>query len=171
MNVAIGTLEELLAHAHTLESEAVERYEELAEQMDVHNSPELADLFRKMAAVEQNHVDKVESLAADVPLPRLAPWDYRWQNPEGPETVPIGQGHYRMTPYQALSLVLACEERAYAFFDSVARQNPDPLIQSTAVLLAEEERQHAELLRQWLARYPEPEGDWQLDLDEPVSQE
>ena len=171
MNTAIRTWEELLAHAHALESEAVERYEELAGQMEVHNNPELAELFHEMAAIERKHVDQVESLAVDSRLPRLAPWDYRWQTPEAPETVPVGQSHYRLPPYQALSLMIACEERAQAFFEGVASDHPDPGVRATAIQMAAEEQQHAELLRQWQTRYPEPEPDWQVDLDEPVSQE
>jgi 2-oxoglutarate ferredoxin oxidoreductase subunit beta len=171
MNAVVHTLEELLAHAHALESEAVERYEALAEQMEVHNNPELAELFHQMAAVERKHVDKVENLAVDIKLPRLAPWGYRWQTPEAPETVPVGQSHYRLVPYQALSLMIACEERAQAFFEGVASDNPDSLVHAMAIQMAAEEKQHAELLRQWQNRYPEPEPDWQVDLDEPVSQE
>ena len=167
----INTLEELLAHAHALESEAVERYEELAEQMEAHNNPELAELFQKMAAVERKHVDKVEHLAGDNTLPRLAPWEYRWQSAESPESVPVGQSHYRLTPYQALSLMIACEERAQAFFAEVACTSPESTLRTMAAQMAQEETQHAELLRQWRNRYPEPEPGWEVDLDEPVSQE
>ena len=99
MNLVINTLDELLAHAHDLEREAVERYEDLAGQMEVHNKPELKSCS-KMAAIEQQHVDKVESHAGGQPRP-LAPWDYQWQTPESPESVPVGQGHYWMNPHQA----------------------------------------------------------------------
>ena len=170
MNLVINTLDELLAHAHELEREAVERYEELADQMEVHNQPELAKLFHKMAAIEQQHVDKVESLAGSQPRP-LAPWDYQWQTPESPESVPVGQSHYRMNPHQALTLVLACEERAEAFFAELAESTSDPAVRETAVQFAAEEKQHAELLKEWLARYPEPKADWRQDLDDPVAQE
>jgi rubrerythrin len=171
MTATIQTLPDLLAHAHALESEAAERYEELAEQMEVHHNLEVAELFRKMAAIEGKHIAKVESLASNLQLPRLAPWDYHWQDPEAPETVPVGQGHYRMTPYQALSLMLACEERALAFFTTVAGQHANLDVRAVAEQLAEEEREHLDLLRQWLSRYPEPAEDWQFDLDEPISQE
>ncbi len=170
MKHAINTLDELLAHAHILESEAVERYEDLADQMEVHNKPQLAELFHKMAAIERLHVDKVEALAGGQPE-RYAPWDYHWQTPESPESVPIGQGHYRMNPHQALTLMLACEERAEAFFAGVVKTAADPVTRETAAQFAAEEKQHAELLREWLARYPKPEADWQEDLDDPVSQE
>ncbi len=171
MSATIQTLEALLAHAHALESEAVERYEELAEQMEAHNNPELAGLFHQMAAIERKHVDKVEQLAVAVELPRLAPWDYHWPTAEAPESVPVGQSHYRLTPYHALSLMIACEERAQRFFEAVAHDQTDLMVRATAGRMAEEERQHAELLQQWRHRYPEPAADWNVDLDEPVSQE
>jgi rubrerythrin len=171
MTTVIETLPQLLAHATALEREAVERYEELAGQMEVHNNPELAELFYQMAAIEQKHVDQVQLMTADVRLPPLAPWEYAWQDPEGPESVPIGFGHYRLTPHQALQQMLACEERACAFFEHVVRTSQDTAVQALAWQFAEEERHHAELLRQWLTRYPQTTAEGEEDLDEPVSQE
>ncbi|MBL8252611.1 MAG: ferritin family protein [Candidatus Competibacter sp.] len=169
---AIATLEELLAHAHNLELEAVERYQELADQMVVHNQPDLVELFRTMVRVESLHVDKVRDLAADRELPRLAPWGYRWSTLESPESVPIGGESYGMTPRRALELVLASEERAYAFFAGVADSSSDLAVHQAATELAEEERQHAALLRGWLARYPaEADSREPLDMDEPVEQD
>jgi rubrerythrin len=168
----IATLDELLAHAHGLELEAVERYQELADQMIVHNQPELVELFQTMARVEGLHVDKVRDLATGRELPRIAPWEYRWSTLESPESVPIGRERYRMTPRQALELVLAGEERAHGFFAEVANSSPDPAARQTAAELAEEERQHAVLLREWLARYPAGTDSREpLDLDEPVEQD
>lgn len=169
---AIATLDELLAHAHRLELEAVERYQDLAEQMLVHNQPELAALFQTMSQIEGLHVDKMQDLAAGRELPVIAPWDYCWPTLESPESVPIGSQGYRMTPRQALELVLASEERAYDFFIGVASSSPDPTACQIAAELAEEEREHAVLLREWLNRYP-PETDSReaLDLDDAVAQD
>lgn len=171
MTTAIRTLDELLVHADALEREAVERYEELADQMAVHNQPEVAELFRNMAAIEGQHVNKVTELAAGRELPRLAPWEYRWPTLEAPESVPVGQGHYRMNVRQALELMLACEERARDFFAEVVRDCPDPAARATAATLAADEQRHAQLLREWLTRYPELSTIWQVDLDEPTAQE
>lgn len=169
---AIATLDELLAHAHGLEQEAMERYQELADQMRVHNQPELAGLFQTMVQVESLHVDKVRDLTANRELPRVAPWEYRWPTLEAPESVPIGQERYRMSPRRALELVLAGEERAHDFFAEVASSSPDPAARRTAAELAEEERQHAVLLREWLTRYPAGTGsDEPPDLDEPAAQD
>ncbi|HPE71921.1 MAG TPA: ferritin family protein, partial [Candidatus Competibacter sp.] len=73
--------------------------------------------------------------------------------------------------HQALTLVLACEERAEAFFAELAESTSDPAVREMAVQFAAEEKQHAELLKEWLARYPEPKADWWQDLDDPVAQE
>ena len=62
MNLVINTLDELLAHAHELEREAVERYEELADQMEVHNQPELAKLFAE--AIEEISPKPLEAVRA-----------------------------------------------------------------------------------------------------------
>lgn len=168
---AIDSVALLLSHAHVIEAEAVDRYEELAGQMEVHNNPEVAALFRKMAAVEQMHVAKVEVLAEGLELPRQAPWDYRWPDFEPPESVPVGRAHYLMTPYHALKLALEGEERAYRFFSEVSAHATDGAVRELAEDLAAEEHHHIALIAEWLARYPKPEPGWDSDLDEPVSQE
>lgn len=167
----INSVAELLAHAHALESEAVERYEELAGQMAVHNNPELAELFRKMAAIEAKHVARVDEMAEDVELPHMSAWDYKWLEPEAPETTPVGEAHYLMTAHHALKRMLVNEERAHAFFRTVAERTADDEARTMAEELAAEEAHHVDLIHQWLARYPEPEAGWDEDLDEPVSPE
>lgn len=174
---AIESVETLLAHAHALESEAAERYAELAAQMDTHHSPELAVLFRKMAAIEAKHVDKVEAMAAACELPRLNAWDYGWPDAEAPETTPFSAARYGMTAHQALSRMLDNEKRAVAFFDRVAGGTSDAEVRSMAAALADEERDHVALLQAWLERYPPseraetgPGTGWDDDPDDPVSQ-
>jgi rubrerythrin len=168
----ITTLDDLLIYAHELEQDAVARYQELVDQMIVHNQPELVELFQTMVRAESLHVDKVRVLASDRELPRLAPWDYRWLTQEAPESVPIGQERYRMRPRQALELALAAEERAHAFFAHVADSSPDPAARQMAAELAEEERQHADLVREWLNLYPvTTDADALIDLDEPMAQD
>ena len=167
------TLEELLAYAQTMEEEAVERYQELTDLMEVHHQKEIAQLFRTMAQIESKHVDKVAGLAADRDLPHLAPWEHQWLDADSPESVPIGQERYQMSPQQALLLVLGCEERARDCYQSVVDSSPDPAIRQMAAEFAEEERQHAQLLRDWLARLPPDAGKkaGRVDLDEPLAQD
>jgi len=44
---------ELMAQAHALETEAVERYGELADVLAEHNNPEVAAMFRRLASQER----------------------------------------------------------------------------------------------------------------------
>ncbi len=96
--LAINDLGEFLAHAGAMEREATERYEELASQMEVHNNPEVAELFAKMAEIEKKHVDKIDARSSGVEVPHVAPWEYKWEDPEGPETAQTFDAHYLMTP-------------------------------------------------------------------------
>src|SRR5512134_4189528 len=54
-----GEESEFLARAWAMEVEAVERYSTLADAMEEHNNPEVAELFRKLARIEQLHADGI----------------------------------------------------------------------------------------------------------------
>ncbi|HJP20835.1 MAG: ferritin family protein [Alphaproteobacteria bacterium] len=166
--LAINDLGEFLAHAGAMEREATERYEELASQMEVHNNPEVAELFAKMAEIEKKHVDKIDARSSGVEVPHVAPWEYKWEDPEGPETAQTFDAHYLMTPYHALQMALKAEQKAAEFFDLVASRTSDEKVREMATEMASEEREHVELVRQWLARYPKPENGWDEDLDPPT---
>ena len=53
------TLAEFMAQALAMEREAAQRYAEFADAMDVHNNPEVAALFRKMATIERKHAAQI----------------------------------------------------------------------------------------------------------------
>ena len=57
----IKSLAEFLAHALELEVESAERYRELADSMEVHNNPDVAELFRKLAGYGDGHAQEVRS--------------------------------------------------------------------------------------------------------------
>ncbi len=73
----IGSTEELLAYSLAMESEAVDRFNDLAEQMEMHHNYEVADLFRKLAKIEGLHIDNVNRAAEGKQLPNLLAWEYR----------------------------------------------------------------------------------------------
>ncbi len=173
LDTTINTRELLLAHALAIETEAMDGYEELADQMEVHNNPEVAAFFRKMAAIEGKHVANVERLSGDTELPHISPWDMDWADDESPEAPKYNdEVHYLMTPYHAIQLAMRGEQRAADFFARVAANADAPDdVRQLARELADEEIVHLELLKQWLKQYPEPNGDWQDDLDPPALQE
>lgn len=164
------TVAGFLAHAHAIETEAAERYELLADQMDVHNNPEVAELFRKLARIEAKHAAEIETRARSegIELPRLSPWEFDWGDWEPPESAGIDAAHYRMTPYHALTLALRSEERARDFFQQAAASAANNAVRTLAGEFAEDEARHVALMRDWLAGYPEPAPDWDEDPDPPV---
>ena len=162
---AVKSKTDLLEMAYIMESEAAERYAELADQMEVHNNHEVATVFAKMAEIEGEHAKKVERPPGEGP--KRAPWEYRWIGFEAPESTPSEDLHYLMTPHHALNLARVNEQRAEAFYRVVARLAPTQEVRSLAAEMATEEREHVELVEKWLEKYPEPEAGWDDDPDPP----
>ncbi len=163
---AAPTLAAFMAQAIAMEAQAAQRYDELADAMETHNNTEVAVLFRTMAGIERKHERSLlDQMGWDV-APQIAP--ALWERPgaESPETAPSGDVHYLMQPYHALEIALGCEERAAAFFARLAANSSGPVHQAAAAL-AEEEREHVELVKAWIAKVPVPAEDWAEDPDPP----
>jgi len=164
-----ASLPVFLAHAIALERESAERFEELADSLEVHHAGEVVQLFRKMAHYSRLHLEDVQAQARDVDLPRLAPWEFRWPDAEAPETVEVEAAHYKMTPHHALVAALDSEKRGQAFYAGVAEEAADDHLRRLAAAFADEEGDHVALLEAWLEKYPPPPPDWDEDMDPPVS--
>lgn len=171
MQISIETEAELLAHAHAIEQDALERYRMLADQMDAHNNPVLAELFRELASHEEKHAAEILSRAGDITLPDLKPGEFKWPDVESPESAELDLAHYKMTPWHALQMALQAEQRAFAFFDHVVRTADDTNLQAWAEEFRDEEAEHVELVEQLLEKYPEPKPGWDEDDDLPALQD
>lgn len=161
------TLDELMAQALAMEREAVARYTELADMMEVHNNTEVAALFRQMAEYEGHHVAQIlgdMGWAEEAPVPAAARRAGAGVT-DAPETVPIEEMHYLMHPWHALQLALAAEQRAVAFFDALARTTTAEAVRRAAEQMRAEEAEHVALVRAWLAKVPRPGADWAADPD------
>ncbi len=161
---SIGTL---MTYALWLELDAVERYRELADAMEMHNNRDVSELFRKMSTIEGKHVDKIMKQMGWTKVPPLPQGAAPWPGFESPETAAHDDVHYLMQPYHALALALKGEERAHRFFESLARAATTPAVRRAATEMAEEEREHVELVRAWMAKVPRPDDDWNDDPDPP----
>ena len=95
---------DFMAQAYTMELEATERYAQFAEQLDVHNNRGVAELFRKLAAIEALHAKRILEEMGWPSLPAL-PVAFAGSG-EGPETAPLDALHYLMQPFHALELAL-----------------------------------------------------------------
>lgn len=169
MSVAdrIPDLTTFFAYSIALEEEAAERHEELADMLEMHNNDEVAVIFRKLAHYSRLHAAEVRGLAGDRSLPKIAPWDFAWDDLEGPETTEIGDLHYLISPRQALKIALANERSARDFYASLGEAGCDQPIRTTAKEFAREEAEHVRLLEQWLARSPADDATARFDPDPP----
>ena len=165
------TLEELLAHAFAIEQEAMDRYAELADQMDVHNNEDVATVFRKLREVEEKHARQIADRMTGLNIPEIPPDSYAWPGLEAPETVDYADAHYLMTPWHALKMALTGEQQAFDFFDGVARVAENHDVRALAREFAEDERDHVRMVEDLLAKQSEPAPGWDDDPDLPESQE
>ena len=162
----VPTLEDFMSRAYAMELEATERYAQFAEQLDTHNNREVAQLFRKLAQIEGLHAKRILGEMGWPELPALPP-AFAWDGAEAPETAPFDALHYLMQPYHALELALANEERAERFFARLARAATTASVRKAARELEAEEREHVDLVREWMKRVPRPDEDWAHDPDPP----
>jgi rubrerythrin len=72
-----------------------------------------------------------------------------------------------MTALQALELALHNEMRGRDFYAHVAMSSPNPDVRRLAGEMAEEESEHVDLLKDWLAKETHSQEPAPLDLDPP----
>jgi len=155
-----------MARAYAMELEATERYAQFAEQLDTHNNREVAQMFRKLADVEALHARRILEEMQWPSMPALPP-AYAWETVEGPETAAFDQLHYLMQPFHALEIALECEQQAQKYFEDIAAGDVPPAVRKAALEMAEEEREHVGLIRDWMKRVPQPRPNWDEDPDPP----
>lgn len=169
--VAVQTVPELLAHALAMETEAAERYGELADQMQTHRRTAVAAIFRRLEVAEKKHLVELTAQCQGVVLPHYAPWDFKWRCNESPETIAIDRVHYQLTVRQAILLALEHERRATQFYADIAAAAQGPDVIALAHQLADEEREHIGWLEQCLAECGADEAQTAEDPDPPLCQE
>jgi rubrerythrin len=167
----VRSLADLYAVAYRIEADAVERYELLADQMETHNNPELKAVFSDLARAEGIHRDEIKRMAGDIDVVAHAERMARWSRSDSPEEAELDQVSYLMTPWHALKLALAGEERALAFFQSVVAEAKDPKIKEMAEEFVEEEAEHVNLVHRLLRKYPPPSGSHGDDDDPAIAQD
>lgn len=157
--------EDFMAGAYVMELEAAERYADFAEQMEMHNNAEVAQLFRKLAKIEGLHAQQILD-EMGWKTPKRALFALRWETPEAPETVPMTDLHYLMQPYHALELALESEKRAEKHYAAVARGRGTPAaVKKVAAEMAADEKEHVRLIREWMKKVPKPDAKWDHDPD------
>jgi rubrerythrin len=168
---AIDSLPELLAHALAMETEAAERYGELADQMEIHRKAGVAAIFRRLEQAEKAHLGDLAELCARYELPHIAPWDFKWSHAESPEAIAFTKVSYQLSVREAILLAFEHERRAAEFYAGVAQNATDSEVRKLAREFAEEEQQHIGWLEAWLAECGPGDALAIEDPDPPLCQE
>ncbi|TAK44249.1 MAG: rubrerythrin [Betaproteobacteria bacterium] len=166
-----GAYADFMVQAYAMENDARDRYTEFADQMEVHNNREVAQLFRKLARIEGLHAERiVKEMGWRKPPSAAEAW--MWRQSEAPESVPSsGELHYLMQPYHALELALQCEQRAASFFTGITRSTAPADVKRIAKAMAADERDHVRLIQDWMRKVEKPHAGWDIDLDPPTYSE
>jgi len=148
----ITDLETFLAYSITLEEEAADQHEELADTLQLHHNDEVGATFRKLARYSRLHARDIRERGKGRAFPVIAPWDFGWEDATAPETADIENVSYLMNTAQALQIAMGNEQRAHDFYDQVSRESRIPEVAALAAEFAAEEQEHLDLLREWMAK-------------------
>ena len=163
------SIKDALDLAVLVEEEAEERYCELAENLELHNTKDAAKFFRFMVGCEARHghelSEKRQELFGDQPVTvdRSMLWDVEAPGYETAKTF--------MTLQEALEVALAAETKAFEFFDGALPEVEDPEVRELFTELRQEEVEHIQMVREQMRKHAEG-GDFDPEdfADEPVAQ-
>lgn len=163
------SLQDALDFAILMEGEAAERYEELADQMEKHHTPEAAKFFRQMVGYEKKHAEDLAKRRSELfaSAPSHVDSSMLWEV-EAPEYDKV---RAFMTARQALLVALESEQKAHAFFVDAIPHVRDAQARALFEELRDEEIIHQTLVQKELSALPpEPRLDAGDFADEPVAQ-
>ena len=144
----IATVEEFYAHALAIEREAVDRYAEFEEYFAGRGEDVLSGLCHSLGSAEQQHFEELSRGCEHLTLPAIAAADHRWLGADAPETAARELLYRVAAPCQLLEIALAAEIRAGAFFVWAAGTAASLEVRSLAKLMAAEEAEHVEWVKQ-----------------------
>lgn len=168
-NFSSLSLRDALDIAVLIEEEAQERYGELADQLELHNTPEAAQFFRHMVTNEGKHADRLRQRRKEIFGDEPVTVDLSLV----PEVEAPAYESVRafMTEHQALRIALASETRAENFYRRALHSVTDEAARALFTEMCKEELEHQKLVRDLLDKLP-PEDTSNPDdyVDEPAGQ-
>lgn len=142
----VESVEVLMDIAVTLEAEAGRRFEQLADLMDQQGNEQTADLFRELAVDELKHGNEIAAWAMREGRARPTARAFAWRLPETFDVDEAGAS-VSISPYEALSVAVRNEERAFAFYSYLAAIAEREDVREHAEGLARGELEHISRLR------------------------
>ena len=147
------SLRDTLDLAIAIEEEAKERYDEFAEQLDAHRTPEVAKFFRFMSDNEIKHAEVLASQRADLFGNEASTADtsmlYEIEAPD------YDGARAFMTIEEALDVAYNAEVKAYDFYNQALPSVEDGEIKELFVRLRDEETKHQEMINEIKAKVPQ----------------
>jgi rubrerythrin len=163
------SIKDALDLAILVEEEAEERYRELADNLEFHNTKDAARFFRFMMTCEAKHGEELsgkrKELFDDQPVSvdRSLLWDVEAPGYETAKSF--------MTLREALDVAMAAETKAFEFFDGALPDVEDPEVRELFTELRQEEVEHMQMVREQMKKIPDGDGHDPGDFaDEPVAQ-
>ncbi len=156
IDFAALSIKDALDLAILVEEEAEERYRELADNLEFHNTIEAARFFRHMITCEARHgadlSAKRTELFGDAPVSvdRSMLWGVEAPGYEVAKTF--------MTLQDALRAALAAEKKAYDFFDGALSEIEDAAVRELFSELRQEEIEHMQMVRDQMKKAPDGGG-------------
>jgi rubrerythrin len=150
---AEGAYTDFMSRTYAMEHEATERYAQVAEELNATGNGECALLFRQLAEIEDRHATRILVKMGWTSLPLLPPAFDR-DGSEVPETTMFDSARPLMQPRHALEMALRREVQAQKYFEDIASGGAPQRVRLAAAEMATEERAHARLIENWLARVP-----------------
>lgn len=169
IHFAALSLKDALDLAVLIEEEARERYEEFADQMEIHHTREAARFFRMMAGNEEKHRAELAARRGehfgDAPTAVTRAMIFDVEAPDYDEARAF------MTERAALRAALRSEEKAHAFFVAALPQISDAAVRTLFAELRDEEIEHQNMVKREIEKAPAdpnlPDDDFG---DDPVAQ-
>jgi rubrerythrin len=162
------SVKDALDLAILIEEEAEERYRELADNLEFHNTEDAARFFRFMMTCEARHGKELSAkrreLFDDQPasVDRSMLWDVEAPGYETSKSF--------MKVQEALDVALAAETKAFEFFDGALPEIADPEVRELFTELRQEEVEHMQMVRDQKKKTPHDDGYDPADFaDEPVA--
>jgi rubrerythrin len=147
------SVEEFLAYAINLESEAALRFGQLADSMDACGNHEVSKLFRRLSDYSRLHLADAQARSGFRDIPAMKPADFIWPGLESPETAAIWGADPFVGRDEALEIALDAETASQEYYQSVLDATSDPEIMVLAKEFAEEESEHVAELQKWIVAH------------------
>lgn len=157
IDFATLTLKDALDLAVLVEEEAMDRYEELADQLELHRTERAARFFRFMEGNEAKH--RAALLEQRVARFGDAPSEVTRRMLFDIEAPDYDEARIFMTVREALDTAMRSETKARAFFEGALEAIGDPEVKALFEELVAEETEHQRLVQKEIDELGPPDDD------------